>query len=219
MGRERWYQALRVGFAALTFAAIVTQFAIGLDKDGFRPWNFFSFFTIQSNILAALILLASSALALGVRVTPDRWDLVRGAAVAYMATTGVVYDALLADIQADLQLTEPWVDWVLHRLMPVVMALDWLIAPPSRRLAFRECLWWMIYPLAYLAYSLIRGPNVDWYPYPFLDPDEVGGYAGVAAMSIGITILFLGLIWLVVTLGNLSSKWWAGRQAVAELAA
>jgi hypothetical protein len=77
----------------------------------------------------------------------------------------------------------------------------------------------MIYPLAYLAYSLIRGPNVDWYPYPFLDPDEVGGYAGVAAMSIGITILFLGLIWLVVTLGNLSSKWWAGRQAVAELAA
>ena len=67
---------------------------------------------------------------------------------------------------------------VLHRLMPVVMALDWLLAPPSRRLAFRQCLWWMIYPLLYLVYSLIRGPIVDWYPYPFLDPDESAGTPG-----------------------------------------
>ena len=111
MGRERWYQALRMGSAALIFAAIVTQFAIGLDKDAFRPWNFFSFFTIQSNVIAVVVLLVSAALALGGRVTSDRWNLVRGAAVAYMATTGIVYDVLLADIQADLQLTEPWVDW------------------------------------------------------------------------------------------------------------
>ena len=215
---SRWYQVVRAGFAVLTLAAIVTQFAIGLDKDGFRPGNFFSFFTIQSNIVAVFVLLASAAIALGGRVTPDRWNLVRGAAVAYMATTGIVYDLLLADIQADLQLTEPWVDWVLHRLMPVVMALDWLLEPPSRRLAFRECLVWMAYPLLYLVYSLIRGPVVDWYPYPFLDPAEAGGYVGVAAVSIRIAILFLGLIWLVVALGNLARSWWSGRQAVTEMA-
>ena len=40
----------------------------------------------------------------------------------------------------------------------------------------------------------------------------------MVAVSIGIAILFLGLIWLVVTLGNLANKWWVGRQVVAEMA-
>ena len=212
----RWYQALRIAFGVLAIAAIVTQFSIGLDKPGFKPWNFFSFFTIQSNILAALVLLLTAARTLSGWAVSNRQDLVRGAAVAYMATTGIVYDVLLADIQADLQLTEPWVDWVLHRLMPLVMAADGLLVPPSRALRVRACLVWMAYPLLYLVYSLIRGPIVDWYPYPFLDPDEAGGYAGVAAVSIGIAILFAGLIWLVVTLGNRARSWWSRRQPVIE---
>jgi hypothetical protein len=33
----------------------------------------------------------------------------------------------------------------------------------------------------YCAYSLIRGPIVHWRPYPFLDPDEAGGYLGLFA--------------------------------------
>jgi hypothetical protein len=72
----------------------------------------------------------------------------------------------------------------------------------------------MAYPLAYLAYSLIRGPIVDWYPYPFLDPDEVGGYAGVAAYCVAIAAGVLGFIWLIVTLGN---RTWERDVATAEL--
>jgi hypothetical protein len=50
----------------------------------------------------------------------------------------------------------------------------------------------LVYPLAYCAYSLLRGPQVDWYPYPFLDPDEAGGYGAVALyglrIAVGITV-------------------------------
>ena len=57
-------------------------------------------------------------------------------------------------------------------------------------------------PAAYLVYSLIRGPIVDWYPYPFLNPDEVGGYGGVAAYAVGIAALAALGTWVIVWIGH-----------------
>jgi hypothetical protein len=119
-----------------------------------------------------------------------------------MTTTGVVYGLLLSGYEEELQTALPWVNTVVHRVIPLVMVIDWMIERPHNRLDFRRCLVWVTFPVAYLAYSLIRGPIVEWYPYPFLDPDEAGGYAGVAAYSIGIALGFVGFVWLIVTLGN-----------------
>ena len=146
-----------------------------------NPANFFSFFTIESNILAAAVLLYGAARpALVGRAQTS--ILVRGAAVLYMTVTFIVYGVLLSGYQEELQTTIPWVDTVVHRVLPIVMILDWIIDPPDNALTWRRALpFWLVPPAAYLVYSLIRGPIVDWYPYPFLNPDEVGGYAGVAA--------------------------------------
>lgn len=51
-------------------------------------------------------------------------------------------------------------------------------------------------------YSLIRGPLVDWYPHPFLDPDEAGGHLGIAAYAVGIAAAALIFSWLIVTTGD-----------------
>lgn len=197
----RWIRAYRLFFAALTLVAVVYQLYDGAaNRDDFSVSNFFSFFTIQSNIIAAVVLLLLATIwreERSLNVT-----LLRGGAVAWMTTTGVVYGLLLSGYTDALQTAVPWVNNVLHRIVPIVMVVDWIIERPFHRLTFRQCLVWMAYPLAFLAYSLIRGPIVDWYPYPFLNPDEVGGYAGVAAYSVGIAIGFLGFIWLIVTLGN-----------------
>jgi hypothetical protein len=211
----RWYQWIRIAFAGLTAAAIAGQLIKSADIENFSTANFFSFFTIQSNILAAIVLLAGALVALRGQESSPAWELVHGAAVSYMMTTGIVFAALLAGLPDDLDLTLPWVNFVLHQLMPIVMMVDWLLAPPRQRLSIRRALVWMAYPVAYCAYSLIRGPIVDWYPYPFLDPDEVGGYLGVAAYAIGIAVLFVGIIWFVVTLGNKARQWWGSR--VGEL--
>jgi hypothetical protein len=56
-------------------------------------------------------------------------------------------------------------------------------------------------PAAYLVVTLIRGPLVDWYPYPFLNPDETAGYLGVAAYSALILAIFL--------LGATFLRWWS----------
>ena len=50
----------------------------------------------------------------------------------------------------------------------------------------------MIYPLAWLAFTLVRGALIGWYPYPFVDVTTLG-YGAVAVNSVLITLLFLAL--------------------------
>jgi len=54
----------------------------------------------------------------------------------------------------------------------------------------------LVYPVAYGAYSLIRGPIVDWYPYPFLDP-QVPAIAWASIFFSGILGLCIGnFLWI-----------------------
>ena len=195
----RWY---RLGFALLALAAIAYQFSVGARRVDFVPANFFSFFTIQSNLIAAGVFLY-----LALRSRPDadssrELDLLRGGAVAFMTTTFIVYGLLLSGYEDALQTSEPWVNTVLHKIFPLVIMADWLIDRPGARIPFRSALIWAAYPLLYLVYSLTRGPVVDWYPYPFLDPDQGGGYPGVAATSVAIAVGFVAITWLIVTFGQ-----------------
>ncbi len=194
-----WVRIYRIVFALATLFAIAYQFNHLRENGGFRPANFFSFFTIESNLFASAIFLLGALTSL--RFSQSRtWDMVRGAAALYMITTGVVYGLLLSGYQEELQTTIPWVDTVLHKLFPLVLFADWLICPPVNRIPFKRALIWLTYPLVYCAYSLIRGPIVDWYPYPFLNPDSAGGYIGVVGycmgIAIGVTLFTAGLVWI-----------------------
>jgi len=201
MSKHSIVTGYRLAFAALGLAAMITQLVKVWDLPD-NPGNFFSFFTIESNLLAAAVLLYG-VVRPGIVGRSHTLDLVRGAAVLYMAVTGLVYGVLLSGYQEELQTTIPWVDTALHRVLPFVMVLDWIIDPPDNRLTWREALpRWIVYPAAYLVYSLIRGPIVDWYPYPFMDPDQAGGWAALAAYSVGITVVVVLGTWLVVWVGH-----------------
>jgi len=195
-----WVRGYRAVFAALTLVAVAAQLSRSVSA-GFPAANFFSFFTIESNLFAAAVLLWGASGDADRRPAPVV-DLVRGAATLYMGITGVVYGLLLAGYQQELQTTLPWVDIVAHRVMPLVLVADWLIDPPRRRLDLRRALVWLAYPLLYAAYSLIRGPLARWYPYPFLDPARVGGYGVVALYCLGIAAGALLFAWIVVAIGT-----------------
>ena len=85
--------------------------------------------------------------------------------------------------------------------MPVVLVADWLIDPPRHRLSFRIGLAWLLYPLAYLVYTLIRGARVDWYPYPFLDVSR-HGYGGVLLNCAVMLVGFVAAAAAFVAVGN-----------------
>jgi hypothetical protein len=203
-----WVRAYRAAFAFLTLIAIGYQLWLRTGVPGFNPVNFFSFFTVQSNLYGAAVLLWGATLDPS-RRPPLAVALIRGAAVLYLSVTFVVFALLLSDLQEQLQMTVPWVDTVLHRIMPLAVLADWLIDPPHVPIPFQWGLIWLLYPIVWLAYALVRGALVGWYPYPFLDPRQSGGYSGVALTCLGIAagaLLFTGLVVLIARLRRAASR-------------
>ncbi|MCW2868200.1 MAG: FAR7a/AIG1-like family protein [Marmoricola sp.] len=185
----------RLLVALLGLAAVVTEVATLVERGTLVPANFFSFFTIQSNLLAAAVLLASSY-----AVRPSRrLDLLRGASTVYMVVVLVVFAVLLSGLDGDLTAV-PWDNTVLHRVVPVAVVLDWVATGPGRRVPLRTGVVWLAYPVLYLGWTLVRGPLVGWYPYPFTDPAH-GGYGRVALTAVVIAVFTLAVTWAVTRRG------------------
>lgn len=197
---ERLLPWIRIGFAGLVVAAVVTQVISLVDAGVFNPTRFFLFFTVLSNLFAASVFVEGGRRQMAGRAgVPDLW---RGAAVVVMTVTFIVFAVLLRGLQEELQTNIVWVDTVLHRVMPVAVMADWLIAPPHGSLSFRKALIpWLAPPLVWTTVTLIRGAVDGWYPYPFLNPEN-GGYSTVALYSVGILGLLLAVVWLVATVGT-----------------
>lgn len=165
---------------------------------GYDIINFFSYFTNLSNILFAVFLLAGAIIGLATQKQSPLFQFVRGATVLCMVVVGVVFSLLLRN--EDLGTLLPWVNIVLHYVMPVVAVIDWVLLPPTVKLSFKHILAWLTVPLAYLGYTLIRGAVTDWYPYPFLNPAKTDGYLGVSLYCLAICLIFIGAGWLVTKL-------------------
>lgn len=193
---ENLFRGSRFVLGILGLIAIIVQMARGLRYNDMILSNFFSYFTIQSNILIVTVLIIGAMVSTK-RFYSTQFQLVRGAITTYIMTTGIVYFLFLRGMEAELQTTIPWVNFVLHILLPLYALFDWLVAPSRNQISFRRVWLWILYPLAYLVYTLVRGPLVDWYPYPFLDP-RLSGYGQVLISSLVITVLILTCSLIVV---------------------
>lgn len=168
-----------------------------LARPGWSATDYFSYFTELSNLFAAAMFLLIAAR--GKRPRSKRIEMLRGACVVYMLTTGIVYALLLSGQMVSI----PWVNAVVHQAMPLLVTLDWLLDPPKVALRLSDALLWLAFPAVWCAYTLIRGPIVHWYPYFFVDPRRSGGYLavaiGCAAIGLGIALMSI----LVSRLGGM----------------
>lgn len=171
----------------LALSALITEIVVLTDRGTFAAANFFSYFTVESNLLISIVLLVSAAMLVSGRSITSL-AMYRGATTLYMLVTGIGFTVLLSGLESTQFTAIPWDNTVLHYLVPIGAAIDWLIDPPAVAISSRKAMIWLLFPLAYVTYSSIRGPIVDWYPYPFLDPDE-NGVLAVVIVSIGIAIL------------------------------
>ena len=197
MERNRILLVTRTVSIVVVVVAIVAQAVELANHDVFNPTRFFAYFTIQSNLIGV----AAFAWLLANRGAPRSHALesFRGAAAAYLTVTFVVVIALLSNV--DVGLGFAWVDFVVHKLFPVIVVLDFLVDPPTVRLSGRDIVAWMVYPIVWLGLTLVRGAADGWYPYPFLNPAN-GGYGSVAVVSVLITLGFVVLAAAYIWLGN-----------------
>ena len=156
------------------------------------------FFTIQSNLLLA-VLMSVTALALARRRALPGAGLYR-ALLAYMIVTGVTYELLLRGSWSPHGVRFA-TDLVFHDVEPVLTLIFWVAFAPKRSLRWRSLPRLLAFPAAYLALTLAAGLLGAGYPYGFLDAGVLGypRLAGVAAAFLGV---FLGLGALATLVGR-----------------
>lgn len=197
-------RAWHVLTALVCAAALALQFSLtwtNHDTD-FSPYdrpmrvaNFLSYFTIQSNLIVLAV-----AVSLVLMADCDRpvWKVARLDALVCITVTCLV-DLTVLRPQQDLAGWSNVADLGLHVVTPILAVLGWLRFGPRPRLTTGTLLWSLLFPLAWLVYTLVRGAAVTWYPYPFIDV-TTHGYARVAVNVTVVAILLLALaaafVWL-----------------------
>ncbi|WP_322920748.1 Pr6Pr family membrane protein [Nocardioides renjunii] len=181
-----------VAWFSLAFQLVLTLTgeAVLVDTDppglAARVYRFLAYFTIQSNLLVAV---TSTALALDPSLDRRGWRVARVAALVGITVTGLVHFFLLRPL-LDLEGPSWAVDKLLHMVVPALAVAAWAWAGPRPRITAREAAYALVWPVLWLAWTLVVGRVDGWVPYPFLDPDE-DGWGAVGSACVGITILFI----------------------------
>jgi hypothetical protein len=204
--------------AAIVVGALVIQIPItAASQIGFfstpaaRVGNLFTFFTILSNILVG-VTDAVLACRPGTRSTLLR--VARFAAVLAIAVTGVVYHLLLAGLY-QLSGAEEFANQLFHTVTPILTVAGWLLFGPRGLVDRKVVALAVLYPLAWLAFTLVRGAAIGWYPYPFVDVGVLG-YGRVVLNCAGITLLFLGLAACFGGVDRLLTRWAAQHRCAPD---
>ncbi|WP_121702322.1 Pr6Pr family membrane protein [Streptomyces sp. E5N298] len=199
-------------FRGLIALLALTGVALELLTGG-APATALSHFTIQSGILLALVMLASARCAWSAHHPLP--GALTGAALFYVLAAALVHHVLLAHASSPFAAPADGTGmaWqtaathILHTALPVAALLDWLLLTPAGRLHLRQAPVWLLYPLAYLAFSLTRGelllPGSEGrYLYPFLDVD-LHGYKIVLGNALLIGLALYALAVLLVSLDHI----------------
>ncbi|MDQ1017439.1 Pr6Pr family membrane protein [Streptomyces afghaniensis] len=200
--------AFRLLIALAATAGVTLEVLLG------DPSRALGHFAIQSNILLALVMALSARRAWTAgRPLPGA---VLGATLLYVVITTLVQHLLLANAASPSSLTgeaaaastgwQAVAHHTLHTLTPIAAVLDWLLLTTPGRLHLRQANRWLLYPLAYLAFSLIRGELIlpgtpDRYLYPFLDVDQ-DGYKKVFGNALLLGLSFYALALLLVAVDH-----------------
>lgn len=180
-------RVLRLVIAGLVIVAVVATLVDAASRGSINPFNFFGYFTVQSNLLlaAAYVVLSLSTTVLG---EPAR-SLVRACVTTYIVIVGIVYATLLAPLGAAGGVPVPWANTALHIVTPLYGLLDWFVFRDRVPLPLGRIWVVLLYPAVWLVVVLIRGATDGWVPYPFLDTSQ--GYATVAAFCVAILVAFV----------------------------
>ncbi|MEV5606697.1 Pr6Pr family membrane protein [Streptomyces sp. NPDC052225] len=204
-------------FRALVALAALTGIVIDLSISD-SALRVLSYFTIQSNLLIAVVFALSAWRAWAAH--PPLPPLVTGGVLLFISITGLVYHFVLANDSSGFSMTDDpdhaMTGWrqisnqLLHTVTPIGAVLDWLLLTRPGALRVRHAAIWLTYPLAYFGFALVRGAIMTpgtpaRYPYPFLDVD-VHGYAGVLGNAVVFGLAFYLLALCLVGLDRIRPR-------------
>jgi hypothetical protein len=200
----------RIVLAVGIFAAVATQVADRMANNLFRPGEYFAFFTIQTAMIFVVILIVAGVVSLRTDSDTRLLTIMRMMAIPYAIVTALVYNLLLRGLPytgEDAGYVWPvWPDELLHVWGPILLVLDWVLSIGRYPLRFRDLWWTLIFPFAWVAFSIARGIVTGWWPYPFLDPNGSLGWLGVIGYIIGIAVSMTLFAFLTVLVARIWAR-------------
>jgi hypothetical protein len=148
----------------------------------------FAYFTVQSNIIVGV---TTAMLAIRPERTSTLFAALRLIGLVAITVTFAVFHTVLAGLQ-DLTGQAAFADALLHTVVPVLAVAGWLVFGPRGLATYRVAAFALIFPLAWGAFTLLRGPTAGFYPYPFIDVRSLG-YPRVLVNVALVGVLFYGL--------------------------
>ena len=193
-------------FAALLWFAIFLQFYISIPDyiangrtTGGAIVQLFSYFTIQTNLILAVLLTVTL-------LFPGSWmgrylslPHVSAAMAVYITIVGLVYHFMLRNQFHPVGMFKVTSD-IFHIVSPIAYVFFWLLLNKKELLKWSYIFLWLLYPLIYTIYILIRGAFSNYYPYNFIDV----GQFGYAQVSINCLFLLFGFVVLNVIFVGIS---------------
>ncbi|MDN3582706.1 Pr6Pr family membrane protein [Mucilaginibacter flavus] len=193
--------------AVIFWFAIVLQFCISVPvylQTGFNAVGavvqLLSFFTVLSNLLAAIILAAALLQSQSGLVSFFRRGSVITAVTLYITIVGVVYNLVLRSLQ-HLEGLFKLANELMHLINPLLFIIFWLFFTPKQKLRLQQGLTWLWFPFIYLVYTLARGAAIHLYPYPFMNVDKLG-YGKALINCFFVMIAFLVFDFLFFFINN-----------------
>jgi len=186
-----------VGLAIQQYLIFYSRWSTGASLLGGLV-NFFSFFTVLTNTLVVVVL--SYAVV-------DRDSAAKRFFLAPRVSSAIVASIVLVSLAYNLLLRHLWqpegfqfiADELLHDVMPLLFVVYWWRCVPKGTLQCKHIGLWVLYPLLYFAYVLLRGDLLGQYQYPFFDVGTLG-YPQVFVNAGGILAGFVLIALAVVGL-------------------
>lgn len=196
------FGTFRVAVGLALLGSVLWQVSDRLAVGLFRPFEYFAYFSIVSSILAGIVLALSGLTLLQGRDEGERLHTFRLIATVSMIIVGVVYHALLGDSAVDPRdIGYQWPvvpNLVIHTYAPILIVIDYLVSIKGYKPSWKKAWWVVVYPLAWLAFSLVRGLLDGWWPYWFINPNSEGGVVGMLTYVLIIAAGFIGLGFIVL---------------------
>lgn len=164
--------------------------------------RFFTFFTILSNILVALVFTAEW-------LQPNLLKFfaksnTQVAVAVYIFVVGFVYNTILRFIWQP----KGWdkvADELLHLVLPIAYILYWYFKFSKQTINYKSIFGWLLFPMIYIFVVMIRGYFSNYYPYPFLNVSDLG-IEQVLWNSIYMTLFFVIVSYVFYRINNFKVK-------------
>ena len=159
--------ALRIAAGLALLTTIVIQVTDRALNNAFDPWEYFSYFTIESSLINIVVFVVGGVMALRLATDTELFTTIRMATLTYAVVTAGVYNLLLRNVPytgsfVGLQ----WPNEIIHVWVPLFILLDWILSPGRPSLKWKSLRVVVIFPVLWLIYTLMRGAASSGEIYP-----------------------------------------------------